>query len=401
MKRLYQSVCGIDVHQHMLMCSVVKYDGGETNKMYIKEVKNFSKGFSALNSWMKRFKVERVVLESTGIYWNNLYDYLFEKGYGVDVVNAYHVKNVPGRKTDVLDAQWLAELGMYGLVSGSFIPSRKIRSLRLLARYRAKTVYQIASEKKRMLKVLEFSGIRLTYAMSKADCVSGMAMIKAIANGEKSVKELTALARGSLRQKTEEFSYALSGKMTEDDRFVLKKILEKIEYLEEQAELLEKELFLRIEPYKKQWQLIQTIPGFDELSAALLIAEIGNDVKTFKSKERFCSWLGLCPSNNQSAGKKKSSRIRKANVYVKSLAIEVANAASKTTSQFQGKYKSLVIRRGHKRSIVAIGHKLMGVVFSVLKNETHYKDPKIDYEKLMTQKNASRWVRMLKKYGHL
>ena len=310
-------------------------------KMYTREVKNFSRGFSELNSWMKRFKVEKVVLESTGIYWNNLYDYLFEKGYSVDVVNAHHVKKVPGRKTDVSDAQWLAELGMHGLLSGSFVPSREIRSLRLLARYRTKTVRQIASEKNRMLKVLEFSGIRLTYAMSKADCVSGMAMIKAIAKGEKSVKKLISLARGSLCQKTEEFSYALSGKMTEDDRFVLKRILKRIEYLEQEAESLKKELFLRIGQYEKQWRLLQTIPGFDNLSAALLIAEIGNDVKTFKSKEQFCSWLGLCPSNNQSAGKKSLHEQEKRMFMSSHWPLRWQNAASKTTSQFQASINHL------------------------------------------------------------
>ena len=303
MDNIYQTVCGIDVHQHMLMCTVVNVKNGQT-RFFTKEFKNFPKNFSNLRTWMKRYKVEKVVLESTGIYWNCLYSDLTESGYKVDVVNAFHVKKVPGKKTDVSDSQWLAELCVYGLLSPSFIPPRQIRSLRLLTRYRTKTVRQISSEKNRMYKILEYSGIRLTYAMSQADCVSGMAIIRAIANGEKSVTKLVSLARGSLRQKTEEFSYALSGKMTDENRFVLQHILARIDFLSRECTQLEEEIFIRMKPYKRQWQLLQTIPGIDELSAALLIAEIGENVKSFKNKESFCSWMGLCPSNNQSAGKK-------------------------------------------------------------------------------------------------
>ena len=155
-----------------------------------------------MNSWMKKFGVEKIVIESTGIYWNDFCDYFTNKGYQVDVVNAFHIKNVPGKKTDVSDSQWPAELCLYGLFKGSFVPSREIRSLRLLTRYRTKTTRQITSEKNRLSKVLEFAGIRLTYAMRKVDCVSGMAIVRAIAYGETSKKKLMSLARGSLRQKT-------------------------------------------------------------------------------------------------------------------------------------------------------------------------------------------------------
>ena len=285
MEAIYQSVCGIDVHQQMLMCSIVTTKDGK-RRCFTQEFKNFRKDFSKLCSWMKRYKVERVVFESTGVYWNHLYDYLLEFDYDVDVVNAYHVKKVPGRKTDVSDSQWLAHLCLSGLLSPSFIPPENIRSLRLLTRYRTKTVHQISSEKNRMLKVLEFSGIRLSYAMKRADCVSGMAMIRAIANGEKSIPKLISLARGSLRQKTEEFSYALSGHMTDKNRFVLQKILSRIDFLEKECWSLEQEIFARMEPHKKQWQLLQTIPGIDELGAAILIAEIGDNVKSFQNKEK-------------------------------------------------------------------------------------------------------------------
>ena len=152
-----------------------------------------------------------------------------------------------------------------------------------------------------------------------------------------------------------------------------------------------------MKPYKRQWQLLQRISGIDTLSAAILIAEIGDNVKSFENKEKFCSWMGLCPSNNQSAGKK-SSHTKKTNTYVKALVCELANSAVKTNSQFKGKYQPLVIRRGHKRLIVAVGHKMMGVVFSVIKNDKSYRDPGINYEKIMTRKNASRWIKILTKY---
>ena len=189
MDAIYKTVCGIDVHQHMLMCSIVKVKNGKIH-FITKEFGNFHKDFSTLKTWLNRNRVERVVVESTGVYWSSLYDYLTDVGHRVDVVNAYHVKNVPGRKTDVSDSQWLAELCACGLLSPSFIPPRQIRSLRLLTRYRTKTSRQISSERNRMYKILEYSGIRLTYAMSKADCVTGMAIIRAIANGEEVNREV-------------------------------------------------------------------------------------------------------------------------------------------------------------------------------------------------------------------
>lgn len=400
MKAMYHTTCGIDVHQHMLMCTVAKTEENKT-KFFTREFGNFHKDFSKLNFWIKKFKVEKMVLESTGVYWNNFHDYFHEKGYEIDVTNAYHVKQVPGRKTDVSDSQWLAELCRYGLLKKSFVPSKEIRSLRHLTRYRIKTVNQITAEKNRMGKILESAGIRLTYAMSKIDCVSGMDMVKAIADGETSVKKLTSLARGSLRQKTEEFKYALSSKLSEKDRFVLKRILAKIEFLNKEVELYDKEIFFQMKPYKRQWHLIQTMPGIDDLGAALLLPEIGGDIKSFPNKEKFCSWMGLCPSNNRSAKKVKSTRTRKANGYVKTLVCELANSAIRTDSQFKGKYNTLTIRRGHKKSVVAIGHKMMEVVYSVIKNDKPYKDPKINYEEIMAKKNAPRWIRVLKTYNLL
>ena len=246
-----ESACGIDVHSKMLMATIVYKQNGVQKKI-TKEFPNFNLHFETLETWLKKHEVGKVVLESTSIYWMQIYDYLSSRGLKVELVNAFHVKKVPGRKTDVSDSEWLAELCLHGLLKASFVPSANIRSLRLLTRYRVKLSRVLAAEKNRMGKVLDSCGMRLSAVMSRIDCVSGMKMVKALAEGKLSEEEIISLASGSLKKKDKEFKMALSGNLTERHRFLLREIQCHMEFLLGQLEKLDKKIFSSMGPYKKK-----------------------------------------------------------------------------------------------------------------------------------------------------
>jgi len=350
--------------------------------------------------WLKQEKIELVVMESTGIYWKSVYASLERAGLEAYVVNARHVKNVPGRKTDVKDSQWLAALARLGLLKSSFIPPEDLRELRLISRQRMKVQSMLSAEKNRMNKVLDDAGIRLGGVVSDINGVSAQKMIDGLIEG-RPVADLVNEARGRLKEKTPELTECLDELLGKRHRFLLRQIRDHIRYLESEIEELDEYLFAAMEPYQRQWNVLQTIPGVDRLSAAMLIIEIGIDMERFGSGGRLASWAGMCPGNNESAGKRKSGRTCKGNQAVRRLLCEIANAARKTKSQFKGKYKSLVIRRGHKRTIIALGHKILRVIFALLKTVSPYHDPEVDYEAIMVERNAPRWIRALEKFGFL
>jgi transposase len=218
---------------------------------------------------------------------------------------------------------------------------------------------------------------------------------------DKTPSELVSYAKGRLKEKTPELLEALDEPLGERHRMLLSKIQEHINYLNGQIQELDEYLFEQMAPYRKQWEILQTMPGMDKTSAAILLVELGTDMNRFGGSSNLVSWAGLCPGNNESAGKRKSGRTRKGNKAIRRVLCEAANAASKTNSQFKGKYKSLVIRRGHKRSIIAVAHKMLRVIYSMLKNQQPYYDPEVDYEALVVQRNAPRWIKALKKYGYM
>ena len=315
-------------------------------------------------------------------------------------MNARHVKNVPGRKTDTLDSQWLAHLAHCGLLRPSFAPHPDQEQLRLLTRRRDTIVKQIATEKNRLHKTLDDSGIRLGGLISDINGKSGQRMVNALIDGE-SLQDIIKKADGRLRADRKQLMASMDEKLSPSHLIVLKDIRNHIEFLSEQQQALEIQILSSIKPWKEVWQLLQTLPGVSEMSAAALIAEIGDDMSQFDGMKEIASWAGLCPGNNESAGKRKSGRTRKGNKMIKTTLCEVANAAIKTKSQFKGKYQSLVIRKGHKRSLIAIAHKLIRVIYTMLKKRQPYIDPDTDYEGLMVRKNASRWLHKLEEYGYL
>lgn len=321
-------------------------------------------------------------------------------GIRAKVVNARHVKNVPGRKTDVGDAHWLATLARAGLLRGSFVPPAKLRELRLIARQRQKLVGQLASEKNRLHKVLTDSGIRLGVVVSDLHGKSARAMVKAIIT-EQPVHEVFRLASARLKAGREEIFDALQGELTASHCFVLDELMQHIEEIEARISRFDARLLAELESERNALVMLQTIPGDDLIGAAMLLIEIGTDMDAFGSADRLASWVGICPGNNESAGKRKSGHLRKGNLYVRRLLCEFAHAASRTTSVFKSKFPSLVIRRGYKRAIIAIGHKILRTIFFMLKRREYYRDSATDYEALSVQRNAPRWIKALIKFGFI
>ena len=391
---------GLDVHKMKVTVTVhIEQEDGSVEEE-TREYKTFRNHRRQLARWLKKREVELAVMESTGNYWRSIHDTLDAEGLAVWVVNAKHVKQVPGRKTDVADSRWLATLGRMGLIRPSFVPSKDFRELRLITRQRQKLMASLSAEKNRLHKVLDDAGIRLGGVVTDINGVSSRAMIAGLIDG-KAPSELVTYAKGRLKKKTPELLEALDEPLSERHRMLLSTIQEHIRYLESQIQALDEYLFSQLTPYQRQWEILQTLPGMDRVSAAILLVELGTDMRRFGGSSNLASWAGLCPGNNESAGKRKSGRTRKGNRAVRRVLCEAANAASKTNSQFKGKYKSLVIRRGHKRTIIAVAHKMLRVVYSMLKNDRPYYDPAVDYEALMVQKNAPRWIKALEKYGYL
>ena len=397
---LYKRVIGLDIHQAQITaCALIEEPDGSA-RIEQRQFGAFKRDRRELADWVSSLRPDEVVMESTGIYWKSPYAALEAIGIRAKVVNARHVKNVPGRKTDVGDAHWLATLARAGLLRGSFVPSAKLRELRLIARQRQKLVGQLASEKNRLHKVLTDSGVRLGVVVSDLHGQSARAMVKAIIAGQ-SPQEVLKLASRRLKASREEIFDALQGDLTASHRFVLDELMRHIEEIEARIARFDTRLLAELESERDALALLQTIPGVDLIGAAMLLVEIGTDMESFGSADRLASWVGICPGNNESAGKRKSGHLRKGNLYVRRLLCEFAHAASRATSVFKSKFLSLVVRRGHKRAIIAIGHKILRTIFFMLKRREHYRDSATDYEALSVQRNAPRWIKSLTKFGFI
>ena len=396
---IYHTCAGIDVHKKSVTCTII--EKGEKEQVVTKEFDAFYKDLQELARWLKEQGVDMAIMESTGVFWKALYRTIEDVEVPITVANASHVKILRGHKTDRKDAKWLAEIGRCGLLRASFIPPRDLRELRLLTRYRRKLGGCLAGEKNRIHKILDDCGVKLGSVVSDINGVASRQIINALIEGKRTPEQIASFSRGQLHVGVDMLTLALDGPISDRHRFVLRQIMLHIEWMEQDLARIDRQIYLAMEPYLEEWKLLQTIPGIDELSAAMLLAEIGTDMGKFKSKDRFCSWAAVCPGNNESAGKNKSGRTRKGNTYVRSLLCEIAHSAKKTNSQFKGLYSGLVIRRGCKRATVAVAHKICEIIFIILSRKEHYRDPGIDYERLVVERNAPRWLRCLKRYGFL
>ena len=395
---LYRRVAGVDVHRmlHVVTALVEEEDG--TIKQHSQEFGGYRRDCRALAALLVELRVELVVLESTGIYWKSLYAHLERAGLRVWVVNAHAVKQVPGRKTDLSDSQWLAVLARFGLVKGSFIPPQDMRELRLVSRYRRKLSAMRASELNRLHKTLDDGGIKLGAVVSDIGGVSAREMVAGLIAGQ-SLDVLLGHARGALKNKTEALAASLDGELTGRHLFVLKHIHAHIETLEQELADIDAYLMQAMQPYAWAHELLQTIPGIDRIAAALILIEIGEDMTRFGSPRSLACWAALSPGNNESAGKRKSGRTGHGNSIIRFILCECANAARMTKSTLAGKYRSLMVRKSHKKTIIALAHKMIRLIHILLSRKQPYIDQGIDYAAMSAKKNAPRWIKQLRAIG--
>ena len=395
---IFRRVAGIDVHRMLHVVTVVIEQPDGSIEQNSREFGGFRRDCRALSAWLVEMNVELVVMESTGIYWKSLYSHIERAGIEAWVVNAHFVKHVPGRKTDMSDSQWLAVLARFGLVRGSFIPPQDLRELRMVSRYRRKLNAMRASEINRLHKLLDDGGIKLGGVVSDINGVSAREMVAGLIEGQP-IDDLLGMARGALKLKGEDLQAALDGDLTQRHLFVLKHLHAHIDMLERDLAELDTYILGAMTPYQWAHRLLQTIPGIDQIASALVLIEIGDDMTRFGAPDRLAAWAALCPGNNESAGKRKSGKTRKGNAIIRYILCECANAARMTKSSLAAKYKSLMVRKTHKKSIVAIAHKMIRLIYLMLTRKEPYRDPMVDYDAMSAKKNAPRWIRQLKLIG--
>jgi transposase len=397
---VYRCVAALDVHQAKLtVCVLSENDQGEV-ETHIREFGGFKRDRREMAAWVASFRPDLVVMESTGIYWKSPYAALEWHDLTLAVVNARHVKQVPGRKTDINDAQWLAILARSGLLRGGFVPPKHFREYRLIARQLQKLTGIASGERNRLHKLLTDAGIRLSVVISDLSGKSAKAMIKGLLAGE-TPEQLLAYADPRLKASPDDLREALEGDLSDSHRFVIQELMTHLEELDARILRFRQALLSHLSVYQTILQNLQTLPGIDEFSAAMILVEIGDDMAAFGSPAKLASWAGVCPGQNESAGKRHSARARKGNPYLRRILCEAANAASRTRCSLQDKFKGLLIRRGRKRAIFAIAHKLLKTVFLLIQRGDYYRDAQADYEALSVHRNAPRWMKKLIQYGYI
>ncbi len=396
---IFRCAVGIDIHLALLCVCIIIAEPGVEPVVHRREFGGFQRDRRAMADWIASFKPDIVVMESTGIYWKSPYAALEKVGIHAQVVNARQVKKVPGRKTDTSDAEWLAMLARAGLLRGSFIPPERLHTLRQVSRHHQKITAMRAMEKNRLVKVLSDAGIRITAVVSDPHGVAATAIIDCLLDGGTPEQAITLA--GGLKARREDLLAALQGELSADHRFVANTIRHHLRALEAQLADLERYLVEALQPHEAALQLLMTMPGIDQLAAAKLLVEIGVDMTAFGNAGRLCKWAGVCPGNDESAGKRRRGDTAPGNRYVRTLLCQIAWAAVRTTSQFKSRFQNLVSRRGTKKAIVAIGHKVLKTVFVLLSRQVPYHDSTVDYEALAVKRNAPRWIRQLRKFGYL
>lgn len=393
---------GLDVHRSMIAACALISDGRGRARKEMRQFVTTRIGLERLAGWLRELGVTHVGMESTGVYWMPVYAVLEAAGgFELIVVNAQHAKGMKGRKTDVKDAEWLADLVRHGLVSGSFVPPKPIRELRDLTRYRRTLVESQGSERRRLIKLLEAADIKLAGVVSDIFGVSGRAILRALIEGGHSAAEMSKLARGHLRKKRGQLIDALGGELATHQRQLLAMQLARVEADEADIAALDRQVKKRLAPYAAQLELLITIPGIDWVVAATVIAEIGVDMSVFPSHRHLAAWSGTCPGNNESAGKHKPSGARKGNPYLKTALCNAAIAASRKRGCFyKAKYYRLKSRRGGGRAALAIAHKLLVCIYHMLSGNTAYRELGEDYFDMRdTQRATRRYVRRLQDLG--
>lgn len=397
MEVVYPRCCGLDIHKKSVVACAIIPGGKETRTF-----STMTKDLLELKNWLLSLEVTHVAMESTGVYWKPIYN-LLEDRFTLLVVNAQHIKAVPGRKTDVKDAEWIADLLRHGLLRGSFIPDRSIRELRESVRYRRSLIRDQSRIINRIQKTLEGANIKLSSVATDVVGVSGRMILQAMIDGVENPKELAAMARGKLRKKTESLEGALLGLMGPHQRRLLESHLGILDYLDKEIAQLDDDISGRMEPYQSIIERIDTVHGIGQRGAQEILVEIGPDaVSRFPDAHHLASWTKICPGNNESAGKHKSGKTGHGNPWLRSALVEAAWAAIKVKNgYFSALYHRLAGRRGNKRAIVAVAHAILTTIYSMLKNNTVFHDLGECFHDLLNPSRViDRAIRRIERLGY-
>jgi transposase len=396
MEVVYPHCCGLDIHKNTITAWVLLSTGTRKQK-HLQRFGTVTSELRNLAAWLHNLGVAQVAMESTGVYWKPIWNIL-EGEFELCLVNAQHVKNVPGRKTDMKDCEWIAELLQHGLLRARFVPERSLRQLRDLNRYRASLIGERNRVANRIQKVLEDANIKLASVASDILGQSGRSMLAAMLQGESSAEKLAEMARGQLRKKLP----ALEGSIQEHHRFWLRQLLDHLNFLEAKIAQLEQEIVVRCRPYQEVIARWDTIPGVDLVTACGLVAEIEVRAEQFASAQHLASWAGLCPGNDESAGKRRSGKTRKGDPWLRTVLCQAAWAASHTKRTYlSAQYHRIAAQRGRKRAIIAVAHSILVIAYSLLQRGEVYRELSGDYFERLNPVGLTRYlVRRLQRLGH-
>jgi transposase len=399
MEVLYARCAGLDVHKDVVMACTRVADGGKV----VREVKSFgttTSGLFELAEWLVDAGCTHVVMEATGVYWKPVW-HVLEGSFDLTLANAQHVRNVPGRKSDVNDATWLADLLAHGLVRGSFVPPAPVQEMRDLTRTRKQLVREVAQHTQRIQKTLEDANVKLSSVITSIMGATGRAILDAIVAGEVDPTHLAALAHPRIQASREELVEALRGKVTAHHRFMLKLHLEQIDSLQKAVRELEARMGDALEPFREQVERLKTIPGVSDVVAQVIASEVGLDMSRFPTAGHLVSWAGLCPRMDESAGKRRSTRVRKGAPWLKTTLVTAAWAAArKKNGYLRALFLRLKSRRGAKKAIIAVAASILTAVYHMLARQTAYQDLGFDhFDHRDKTKVAKRLIKRLKDLG--
>jgi len=397
---IFERCCGLDVHKRTITACRLRWLGSEWQKE-IRQFGTMTKDLLALLDWLVNEGCTQVAMESTGVYWKPVYNIL-EGQFELLVVNAQHLKAVPGRKTDVRDAEWIAELLAHGLLRGSFVPPPSVRELRELTRYRTSLVRDRARTVNRLQKVLEAANIKLASVVSDIDGVSARLMLEGLVAGQRDTEQLASLAKGRLKEKHAQLVEALSCRLQPHQSFLIAEHLAQIDYLEGAIERLSHQIEEKLRPFEQPIGWLDTIPGVNRRTAEVLWAETGGDMNRFASARHLASWAGMCPGNHESAGKRLSGRTRKGSPWLRHCLVEAAHGAAHTKNKYlSSQYHRLAARRGKKKALLAVGHSILVIAYHLLSRKQAYSDLGANYfDERDRQAVTRRCVNRLQKLGY-
>jgi len=401
MEVVYPCCCGLDVHKKSITACVLWAEAKGKSRKEKRRFGTFTHDLLQLADWLGESGVTHVAMESTGVYWKPVWNILAEQ-FKVLLVNAQHIKAVPGRKTDQKDSEWIADLLQHGLLRGSFVPPQPTRELRDLTRYRVSLAQEINRIANRIQKVLEDANIKLASVATDALGASGRAILEAMLAGEQDAARLAELSKGLLRNKIPELQLALEGRMTEHHRFLLRQLFDHLRFTESKLSQIEQEIDRRMRPFQDEVIRLCTIPGVDQVTAWGILSEIGLDMNQFPSAEHLSSWASLCPGNFESAGKRLSGKMRKGNVSLRRCLSQAAWAISMTKNNYlSALYRRIAARRGAKRAIMAVAHALLVIAYHMLKRKEDYRELGADhFDRIDMNRTRRSLVRRLERLGH-